>query len=156
GPQRDHPRRAVRRVLRAAPDSRHGRAVGRDPVARLRGSGADGPGGGGGGGVWIAYEVVGSYEEMPPNLIDELSRDRRWCQGNLMNARLMLTRGLHPAHRVVFLTGVMAYLSAPLGFLFLVLSTVQLALHTLVPPEYFTQPCRRCPRPSRLRTSCCG
>jgi hypothetical protein len=51
-------------------------------------------------GVWIAYDLVGSYEEMPPNLIDELSRDRRWCQGNLMNARLMLTRGLHPAHRV--------------------------------------------------------
>ena len=51
-------------------------------------------------GVWIAYDVVGSYEEMPPNLIDELSRDRRWCQGNLMNARLMMTRGLHPAHRV--------------------------------------------------------
>ncbi len=91
-------------------------------------------------GVWIAYDVVGSYEEMPPNLIDELSRDRRWCQGNLMNARLMLTRGLHPAHRVVFMTGVMAYLSAPLWFLFLLLSTVQLALHTLVVPEYFTEP----------------
>jgi len=91
-------------------------------------------------GVWIAYDVVGSYEEMPPNLIDELSRDRRWCQGNLMNARLMMTRGLHPAHRVVFMTGVMAYLSAPLWFLFLLLSTVQLALHTLVAPEYFTQP----------------
>jgi membrane glycosyltransferase len=91
-------------------------------------------------GVWIAYDLPGSYEEMPPNLIDELKRDRRWCQGNLMNARLMLTKGLHPAHRVVFMTGVMAYLSAPLWFLFLVLSTVQLALHTLVEPTYFTQP----------------
>jgi membrane glycosyltransferase len=91
-------------------------------------------------GVWIAYDLTGSYEEMPPNLIDELSRDRRWCQGNLMNARLMLTAGLHPAHRVVFMTGVMAYLSAPLWFLFLLLSTVQLALHTLVEPEYFTHP----------------
>jgi membrane glycosyltransferase len=91
-------------------------------------------------GVWIAYDLPGSYEEMPPNLIDELKRDRRWCQGNLMNARLMLTKGLHPAHRVVFMTGVMAYLSAPLWFLFLVLSTVQLAMHTLVEPTYFTQP----------------
>ena len=36
-------------------------------------------------GVWIAYDLPGSYEEMPPNLIDELKRDRRWCQGNLMN-----------------------------------------------------------------------
>ncbi|MFO1395655.1 MAG: glucans biosynthesis glucosyltransferase MdoH [Burkholderiales bacterium] len=97
-------------------------------------------------GVWIAYDVPGSYEEMPPNLIDELKRDRRWCQGNLMNARLMLTRGLHPAHRVVFMTGVMAYLSAPLWFLFLVLSTAQLAIHTLVEPTYFTQPYQLFPR----------
>ena len=33
--------------------------------------------------VWIAYDLPGSYEEMPPNLLDELQRDRRWCQGNL-------------------------------------------------------------------------
>ena len=97
-------------------------------------------------GVWIAYDLPGSYEEMPPNLIDELKRDRRWCQGNLMNARLMLTKGLHPAHRVVFMTGVMAYLSAPLWFLFLVLSTAQLAVHTLVEPTYFTQPYQLFPR----------
>ena len=38
--------------------------------------------------VWIAYDLPGSYEEMPPNLLDELKRDRRWCQGNLMNSRL--------------------------------------------------------------------
>lgn len=91
-------------------------------------------------GVWICYDLPGSYEEMPPNLLDELKRDRRWCQGNLMNARLMLTKGLHPAHRVVFMTGVMAYLSAPLWFAFLALSTAQLAVHTLVVPEYFTAP----------------
>lgn len=97
-------------------------------------------------GVWIAYYLVGSYEEMPPNLIDELGRDRRWCQGNLMNARLMLTTGLHPSHRVVFMTGVMAYLSAPLWFLFLLLSTIQLGLHTLVAPEYFVQPYQLFPR----------
>jgi membrane glycosyltransferase len=97
-------------------------------------------------GVWIAYDLPGSYEEMPPNLIDELQRDRRWCQGNLMNFRLFLTKGLHPAHRVVFMTGVMAYLSAPLWFLFLLLSTLQLALHTLVPPQYFTEPFQLFPR----------
>jgi membrane glycosyltransferase len=77
---------------------------------------------------------------MPPNLIDELKRDRRWCQGNLMNLRLALMKGLHPAHRVVFMTGVMAYLSAPLWFAFLVLSTALLAVHTLTIPEYFVEP----------------
>ncbi len=90
--------------------------------------------------VWLAYDLPGSYEEMPPNLIDELTRDRRWCQGNLMNFRFFLMKGLHPAHRAVFVNGVMAYLSAALWFLFLVLSTVLLAIHTLVEPEYFVEP----------------
>jgi membrane glycosyltransferase len=90
--------------------------------------------------VWIAYELSGSYEEMPPNLLDELKRDRRWCQGNLINSRLFFAQGLHPAHRAVFVTGVMAYLSAPLWFAFLLLSTVLLAIHTLSEPTYFTAP----------------
>lgn len=90
--------------------------------------------------VWIAYDLPGSYEEMPPNLLDELKRDRRWCQGNLQNFRLFFTRGLHPAHRAVFMTGVMAYLSAPLWFLFLVLSTALLYVNANVEPVYFTEP----------------
>ena len=90
--------------------------------------------------VWIAYDLPGSYEEMPPNLLDELKRDRRWCQGNLMNFRLFLAQGLHPAHRAVFMTGVMAYLSAPLWFCSLLLSTALLALQTLQEPQYFVQP----------------
>jgi membrane glycosyltransferase len=107
--------------------------------------------------VWLAYDLPGSYEEMPPNLVDELSRDRRWCQGNLMNFRLFLLKGLHPAHRAVFMTGVMAYLSAPLWFLFLALSTALLAVHTLAPPKYFVHPFQLFPlwpewRPERAIT----
>ncbi|MNR82287.1 Glucans biosynthesis glucosyltransferase H [compost metagenome] len=90
--------------------------------------------------VWIAYDLDGSYEEMPPNLLDELKRDRRWCQGNLMNFRLFLSKGMHSVHRAVFVTGVMAYLSAPLWFLFLILSTGLLMQHTLTEPVYFTEP----------------
>ena len=41
--------------------------------------------------VWLAYGVGGSYEETPPTLIDELKRDRRWCQGNLQHLRLIFT-----------------------------------------------------------------
>lgn len=91
-------------------------------------------------GVWIAYDLPGSYEEVPPNLIDELARDRRWCLGNLMNLRLFRLEGLHPAHRAVFMIGVMAYVSAPLWFLALALGTGLLAWHVLIPPEYFTEP----------------
>ncbi|MGH8809488.1 MAG: glucans biosynthesis glucosyltransferase MdoH, partial [Noviherbaspirillum sp.] len=90
--------------------------------------------------VWIAYDLDGSHEEMPPNLLDELKRDRRWCHGNLMNFRLFPARGMHPVHRAVFVTGVMAYLSAPLWCLFLVLSTALLALHSLTEPQYFIEP----------------
>lgn len=90
--------------------------------------------------VWIAYDLPGSYEEMPPALLDELKRDQRWCQGNLQNFRLFFTSGLHPAHRAVFMTGVMAYLSAPLWFLLLILSTAALAMSVHVEPQYFTEP----------------
>jgi membrane glycosyltransferase len=90
--------------------------------------------------VWLAYDLSGSYEEMPPNLVDELKRDRRWCHGNLINFRLFLAEGLHSAHRAVFVTGVMAYASAALWFVFLLLSTALLAVHTLVEPQYFVNP----------------
>ncbi len=82
----------------------------------------------------------GSYEELPPNLLDELKRDRRWCHGNLMNFRLFLVKGMHPVHRAVFLTGVMSYLSAPLWFMFLALSTALQVVHALTEPQYFLQP----------------
>ena len=90
--------------------------------------------------VWIAYDLEGSYEEMPSSLLEELKRDRRWCHGNLMNFRLFTARGMHRVHRAVFATGVMAYLSAPLWFGFLVVSTALLAQQVLTDPQYFVQP----------------
>ena len=59
--------------------------------------------------VWLVADLVGSYEQQPPDLLAELQRDRRWCQGNLQNARLMAEPGLHPVHRAMFATGTMAY-----------------------------------------------
>jgi membrane glycosyltransferase len=90
--------------------------------------------------VWIAYDLDGSYEQVPPNLLAELGRDRRWAQGNLQNSRLMFEPGLHPVHRTVFLTGVLAYLSSPLWLAFLVLSTVLFATHSHLVPTYFVEP----------------
>jgi membrane glycosyltransferase len=90
--------------------------------------------------VWMAYDLPGSYEEMPPNLLDELKRDRRWCKGNLINARLFVSEGLHPAHRAVFMTGIMAYVSAPLWLVSLALSTTFIVLQTVIGPQYFVQP----------------
>jgi membrane glycosyltransferase len=88
--------------------------------------------------VWLAYDLEGSYEEVPPNLLTELKRDRRWCQGNLQHLRLVFTRGIFPGHRALFLNGVMAYGSALLWFLFLALATAEAVSEALVQPDYFT------------------
>lgn len=68
--------------------------------------------------VWLVDDIEGSWEQQPAHLLDELQRDRRWCQGNLQNARLLAEPGLHPVHRVMLATGAMAYLSAPLWLAF--------------------------------------
>ena len=73
--------------------------------------------------VWLVADLIGSYEQQPPDLLAELQRDRRWCQGNLQNARLIAEPGLHRVHRAMFATGAMAYLSAPLWLCFVTLGT---------------------------------
>jgi membrane glycosyltransferase len=90
--------------------------------------------------TWIAYDLEGSYEQVPPNLLAEVQRDRRWCHGNLQNSRLMFEPGLHPVHRTVFLTGVLAYASAPLWLAFLLVSTLLFASHAHDVPKYFIEP----------------
>ena len=84
--------------------------------------------------VWIAYDLPGSYEVMPPNLLDELQRDRRWCRGNMMNFRLILEHGIHPVYRAVLATGLMAYFSSFLWLGFLILSTILLVTQEIIPP----------------------
>ena len=87
--------------------------------------------------VWLAYDLPGSYEEPPPTLLDELKRDRRWCQGNLQHMRLLFTKGLYGAHRALFLNGVMSYGSALLWFLFLMASSAMAILQEVREPDYF-------------------
>ncbi|HSC62622.1 MAG TPA: glucans biosynthesis glucosyltransferase MdoH, partial [Caldimonas sp.] len=90
--------------------------------------------------VWVADEIDGSYEQVPPNLLAELQRDRRWCHGNLQNSRLMFEPRLHAVHRTAFLTGVLAYASSPLWLAFLLLSTLLFAQTVGSDPTYFTEP----------------
>ena len=87
--------------------------------------------------VWLAYDLEGSYEEIPSSLLNELKRDRRWSQGNLQHLRLLFTGGLFPAHRALFLHGVMSYGSALLWFLFLCLSSAEAIAEAFQRPDYF-------------------
>ena len=88
--------------------------------------------------VWLAPGLAGSYEESPPSLLDELKRDRRWCQGNLQHLRLLLAEGIKTGHRAILAMGVMAYVSALLWAAFLILNTIHLAALSFVPPVYFS------------------
>jgi membrane glycosyltransferase len=87
--------------------------------------------------IWLAYDLGGSWEEVPSTLLEEMKRDRRWCQGNLQHLRLLFTEGLFGAHRALFLNGVFSYVSAVLWFGFLSLSTVEAIARALREPDYF-------------------
>ena len=71
--------------------------------------------------VWLVPDIDGSYEQQPPHLIEELQRDRRWCQGNLQNARLIAEPGLAGVHRAMLGVGALSYLMAPLWLAFVLI-----------------------------------
>ncbi|MBF0511742.1 MAG: glucans biosynthesis glucosyltransferase MdoH [Candidatus Omnitrophica bacterium] len=86
-------------------------------------------------GVWLAYELEGSYEELPPSLFEELERDKRWCQGNIQHLRLMFMKGARFGHRLLFLNGNLFYFSSFLLLLLLGLMTAYAVgrfFHTVV------------------------
>jgi membrane glycosyltransferase len=85
----------------------------------------------------FALGLRGSYEELPPTLIDYAARDRRWCQGNLQHALLLGMPGLHTMNRAHFAIGVMGYASAPVWLLLLLLWTAETLRVELTPHEYF-------------------
>lgn len=87
--------------------------------------------------VWLAYDITGSYEEIPPTLIDYAKRDRRWCQGNLQHLSLIFARGFHPLSRLHFVMGIMSYLASPLWLLFLVLTGVEAYFQSSHETVYF-------------------
>jgi membrane glycosyltransferase len=89
--------------------------------------------------VWLEPRLGGSYEESPPSLVDDLMRDRRWAHGNLQHIGILFKLNIRFAHRVAFANGIMAYLASPLWFLFIVLSTIEVAQFTLWPVDYFPE-----------------
>ena len=78
---------------------------------------------------WAVHMVMieGSYEEMPPTLIDYAVRDRRWMQGNLQNLRLIPVPGLSNTSRTHLVMGVATYLASP-GWLLLLLTSIARAV----------------------------
>jgi membrane glycosyltransferase len=87
--------------------------------------------------IRMAPALGGSFEECPPSLLDFAARDRRWCQGNLQHLAVLPARKLNWVSRLHLLTGIGAYLTAPLWLIFLVLGILISLQAQFVRPEYF-------------------
>lgn len=81
--------------------------------------------------VYLLPSLGGSYEDVPDNIVDYATRDRRWTQGSLQHLRLLPARGLHPMNRLHFLLGAMGYVSSVLWLLMLLASTAYVVLPSL-------------------------
>ena len=87
--------------------------------------------------IYMAPALGGSFEEVPPSVLDFAARDRRWCQGNLQHIAVLPARGLHWVSRLHLITGIGSYLTAPLWLIFLLIGLlISLQAH-FVRPEYF-------------------
>jgi membrane glycosyltransferase len=101
--------------------------------------------------VWLVPDLMGSWEELPSNIIDFAARDRRWAQGNLQHMNVLVMPQLHWLNRLHMATGILSYATSPMWFAVLVLSSIitcqeaiqgyqffETGTHTLFPvwPEY--------------------
>jgi membrane glycosyltransferase len=87
--------------------------------------------------IYMAPELGGSFEEVPPSMLDFASRDRRWCQGNLQHIAVLPMRGLRWVSRIHLLTGIGAYVTAPMWLIFLILGLLISLQANYIRPEYF-------------------
>lgn len=89
--------------------------------------------------VLLLADLEGSYEEVPCNVIDYATRDRRWVQGNIQHLGILDLPGLHPISRCHFFFGALAYVTSLIWLLMLVLSTADAVVRALNANVYFTE-----------------
>lgn len=88
-------------------------------------------------GVHMVPTLQGSYEGLPPNLMDLVVRDRRWAQGNLQHLSIVGQRGLTPMGRVHLAMGAMSYLVSGIWALSLAVGMVLTLQSQQMIPSYF-------------------
>jgi membrane glycosyltransferase len=89
--------------------------------------------------VLLLADLEGSYEEVPCNIIDYATRDRRWVQGNIQHLGILDLPGLHPISRCHFFFGALAYITSLIWLLMLVLSTADAVVRALNANVYFSE-----------------
>ncbi len=88
-------------------------------------------------GVHMAPTLDGSYEGLPPTLMELVVRDRRWAQGNLQHLSIVGASGITGMGRVHLAMGALSYLVSAIWAASLVVG-VMLALQSQqMIPNYF-------------------
>ncbi|HEY1898686.1 MAG TPA: glucans biosynthesis glucosyltransferase MdoH, partial [Steroidobacteraceae bacterium] len=87
--------------------------------------------------VWLVPDVMGSWEELPSNIIDFAARDRRWAQGNLQHMKVLIMPQLHWLNRLHMITGILSYATSPMWFAVLVLSSIITCQEAIQGYQYF-------------------
>ena len=87
--------------------------------------------------VYLLADLAGSYEEVPGNILDYATRDRRWLQGNIQHLGLLGCRGIFSINKIHFLFGAIAYLSSFIWLTMLVLSSVDAVLRATSETVFF-------------------
>ena len=88
-------------------------------------------------GVHMMPSLEGSYEGMPPNIIDVVARDRRWAQGNLQHLAIVSQPGLTPMGRLHLGMGAASYLISGVWAMSLVVGIVLALQGQQMIPSYF-------------------
>lgn len=65
---------------------------------------------------------AGSYEENPPDVLEFIDRDVRWCQGNMQYVKLLGLPGLLPISRFQLLWAILMFIGIPAWTLMIALS----------------------------------
>ena len=66
-----------------------------------------------------------SFEENPVTILDFMTREQRWCNGNMQYWRLLGMKGLTPTSRFQLFQAIMMYLSAPAWMVLTALGAVK-------------------------------
>ena len=88
-------------------------------------------------GVHMMPSLRGSYEGLPPNIIDVVARDRRWAQGNLQHLAIVSQPGLTPMGRLHLSMGAASYLISAVWAMSLVVGVILALQGQQMIPSYF-------------------
>ena len=88
-------------------------------------------------GVHMLATINGSYEGQPPNIVDVVTRDRRWAQGNLQHLAIVSQAGITPMGRVHLGMGAASYLISGIWAASLVVGIVLALQSQQIIPSYF-------------------